>query len=730
MIPFATCIKFNRKRIATRQANSQQSTLQPNVLESSSLSSIPCSSFFSLAAGHLVAQRRLTCNSICGQTSARRSIHIKQPSLLDLNYYRITDRFLENAANWSFNTFTLNTMTGGHCLSSLLIYLFQKYDFIRIFNLDILNVRRCFRLLEEGYHDTNPYHNSIHAADVAQAMHCAIQEDKIGPFLTPMEKMCALLAAVAHDLDHPGVNQQFLISTRSHLASLYNNFSVLESHHWRSAISCLKESGIFSHFTPSQWQTVRHLLKSLIMATDISQHSIYLKNFRDSLDQNFSIDMTNTNNRLTILQTALKCADLGNSCRPWALSKRWTEQICDEFYRQGDYERQLAMKVTPICDRTTASMGKIQIDFLREMVTPLFKLWDQFLSSKLSRRIIFNLKFNDAHWMSTLTKSSNVKRRHSHESVSEKRHKPQDLSKSLDDIMSIEVISLDELRRQNKSKLDENDQDLPVGKKICSGPNGCGTPSPPHSTQNTPTRLLACSESQELNFFQLNPPSPMDIPEVKIELDQCDDGLHCPAGERSSMLPHSLSTLTNPTALGSQLQDNVYPYLKGRRGSAPGCIGVYTNCELAAALVLLHGAVSETEAALRSSLNGQRVHQIAHNGMFPDSPSSLSPLTKAQKRRSSFPVCDALANGSVTLTKDNSSTASIYGKQNSPQFKGRSLELLMSSLTAKSKLLTNQSCSLDSKERESWINREERRGSIPQDILISSLTNYTAAGGS
>ena len=77
-------------------------------------------------------------------------------------------------------------------------------------------------LLEKGYHDTNPYHNSVHAADVTQAMHCFLQEEKISSQLTPMEAMVALLAAVSHDLDHPGVNQSFLVATKSHLAALYN----------------------------------------------------------------------------------------------------------------------------------------------------------------------------------------------------------------------------------------------------------------------------------------------------------------------------------------------------------------------------------------------------------------------------------------------------------------------------------------------------------------------------
>lgn len=34
-------------------------------------------------------------------------------------------------------------------------------------------------LVEEGYHSTNPYHNSIHATDVTQAMHCFLQEEKV-----------------------------------------------------------------------------------------------------------------------------------------------------------------------------------------------------------------------------------------------------------------------------------------------------------------------------------------------------------------------------------------------------------------------------------------------------------------------------------------------------------------------------------------------------------------------
>lgn len=135
---------------------------------------------------------------------------------------------------------------------------------------------------------------------------------------------------------------------------------MLESHHWRFAISCLHEAGIFAHFSKEQWAQVEHLLKSLILATDITQQASYLGRFRATLASGRPFSMSLPENRLFILQIALKCADLGNPCRPWALSKRWSEQICSEFYRQGDFEQQLALPVTPICNRYKASMAKIQ----------------------------------------------------------------------------------------------------------------------------------------------------------------------------------------------------------------------------------------------------------------------------------------------------------------------------------------------------------------------------------
>lgn len=44
---------------------------------------------------------------------------------------------------------------------------------------------------------------------------------QIARHLSPLETMAALVAAITHDLSHPGVNQTFLVKTSNHLVSLF-----------------------------------------------------------------------------------------------------------------------------------------------------------------------------------------------------------------------------------------------------------------------------------------------------------------------------------------------------------------------------------------------------------------------------------------------------------------------------------------------------------------------------
>ena len=106
-----------------------------------------------------------------------------------------------------------------------------------------------------------------------------LQESLFKEHLEPVEKMAAIIAAVGHDLDHPGLNEKFLIATSSHLAGLYNNSSVLENHHWRTCVALMHESGLATCLSTTQRKECEDLIQKMVLATDISRYHVDSKTF-------------------------------------------------------------------------------------------------------------------------------------------------------------------------------------------------------------------------------------------------------------------------------------------------------------------------------------------------------------------------------------------------------------------------------------------------------------------
>nr|XP_027788600.1 high affinity cAMP-specific 3',5'-cyclic phosphodiesterase 7A isoform X2 [Marmota flaviventris] len=305
-------------------------------------------------------QRYLRSSRFFRGTTASSSLNI-----LDDDYNGQAKCMLEKVGNWNFDIFLFDRLT---------------------------NV-----MIQEDYHSQNPYHNAVHAADVTQAMHCYLKEPKLANSVTPWDILLSLIAAATHDLDHPGVNQPFLIKTNHYLATLYKNTSVLENHHWRSAVGLLRESGLFSHLPLERRQQMETQIGALILATDISRQNEYLSLFRSHLDRG-DLCLEDARHRHLVLQMALKCADICNPCRTWELSKQWSEKVTEEFFHQGDIEKKYHLSVSPLCDRQTESIANIQIGFMTYLVEPLFTEWARFSDTRLSQTMLGHVGLNKASW--------------------------------------------------------------------------------------------------------------------------------------------------------------------------------------------------------------------------------------------------------------------------------------------------------------------------------------------
>ncbi|CAE7842829.1 dnc, partial [Symbiodinium sp. KB8] len=149
---------------------------------------------------------------------------------------------------------------------------------------------------------------------------------------------------------------------------------------------------------------VRKHIISMILATDNEYHFHYLAKLKQALPSTSSSSspvrarhheskgaeadaeseeeqllrtstLTSTpDGQLLTLQNALHAADVSNSAKPWDYYNRWVALLMDEFFAQGDLEREKGVGVTPFMDRNKQiPMPKFQIGFINAIVLPLYQ---------------------------------------------------------------------------------------------------------------------------------------------------------------------------------------------------------------------------------------------------------------------------------------------------------------------------------------------------------------------
>lgn len=100
---------------------------------------------------------------------------------------------------------------------------------------------------------TNLHACSIHVASVVQVTHMVLTRGGVmkSNAMTRLQQLATYIAAVIHDFQHGGVNNDFLIKTFHPLAMTYNDISPLENHHLASAAMLLHQPEHM--FMPVSW---------------------------------------------------------------------------------------------------------------------------------------------------------------------------------------------------------------------------------------------------------------------------------------------------------------------------------------------------------------------------------------------------------------------------------------------------------------------------------------------
>ena len=96
----------------------------------------------------------------------------------------------------------------------------------------------------------------------------------------------------------------------------------------------------------------------------------------------------------------LKCADLSHTMVDWPQHLDWSLRVVEEFYQQGDQEKALGLKVSPLFDRSFHyGFCKAQRGFLEFIVQPLMTQMEELEhGSTIREECGQKLESNKAKW--------------------------------------------------------------------------------------------------------------------------------------------------------------------------------------------------------------------------------------------------------------------------------------------------------------------------------------------
>ena len=255
---------------------------------------------------------------------------------------------------------------------------------------DILNTSKLDQFLisvSNEYKQKTLYHNSMHGSDVTHSVYIFITHsnaEKIAK-TNVLDLLSIIIAALGHDIAHPGLTNTFHINDSTDIAITYNDISVLENFHASTLFRTLRktENNIFEKLTTIDYKMIRKRMISEILATDMANHGKVISLIKSKIIVNenneYKLNLLSGNEQSKIeeqqclLDYMIHLADLAHNIKLFEISLKWVELLSEEFWKQGDLEKELNLPVSFLCDREDVNIPKSQKGFISGYVIPTFE---------------------------------------------------------------------------------------------------------------------------------------------------------------------------------------------------------------------------------------------------------------------------------------------------------------------------------------------------------------------
>eukprot|EP00916_Digyalum_oweni_P020251 GHVL01033783.1.p1 GENE.GHVL01033783.1~~GHVL01033783.1.p1 ORF type:complete len:915 (+),score=108.26 GHVL01033783.1:335-2746(+) len=272
-----------------------------------------------------------------------------------------------------------------------------------------------------------PYHNAVHAVDVANCCYSILKAEELSK-TSPLLRFAAIIAALAHDVGHQGLDNGYMVKSRSNESYIWNDTSVLENMHAAILFSLIRKKHL--DFTSSmdcdEYDAFRSACLHMILATDMGKHFDILRDFKSAFHYTEDADMTsrraangilnwdetlscigkktllrlNEDNTLMrlMLQMIIKVADLSHVAKPWHIHHSWSILITQELHGQGDIERQNGNSISPLYDRKKFKLAESQKGFIEHLCRPMYQSVFQLFEHPVYASVLAQLGDNENSW--------------------------------------------------------------------------------------------------------------------------------------------------------------------------------------------------------------------------------------------------------------------------------------------------------------------------------------------